>query len=52
MGRDACRILVEKPEGNGPLGKPRHRWEYNITIHIQEIGLRGMDRIDLAYDRK
>jgi len=51
MGRDAFRVLVETPEGKGPLGKPRLRWEDNITIHIQEIGLRDRGRIDLAHDR-
>ena len=51
MGRDACRVLVGSPEGKGLLGNPRRRWEDNITIHIQETGLRGMARIDLAHDR-
>jgi hypothetical protein len=44
MGRDACRILVETPEGKGSLGIPMRKWEDNITIHIQGTGIRGMDR--------
>ena len=40
-----------KPEGKRPLGKPRHRWEDNIKIDLQDIGWRGMDWIDLAQDR-
>jgi hypothetical protein len=35
--RDACRVLVEKPEGKGPLGRPRHRWEDNIRMDLQEL---------------
>ena len=40
-----------KSGGNGPLGRPRRRWEDNIKIDIQEIGRVGMDWIDLAQDR-
>jgi len=36
--RDVYRILVGKPQGKRPLGKPRHRWEDNIKIHRQEVG--------------
>jgi len=32
-----------KPEGKGPLGRPRRRWENNIKIDLQEVGYRGMD---------
>jgi hypothetical protein len=42
---------VGKPEGKRPLGRPRHRWEYNIKIDLREIGWGGMDWIDLAQDR-
>jgi hypothetical protein len=49
--RNACRILVGKPEGKRPLGRPRRRWVDNIKIHIREIGWDGMDWIDLAQDR-
>jgi hypothetical protein len=47
----AYRILVGKPEGKRPLGRPRRRWEDNIRIDLREIGLAGMDWIDLAQDR-
>jgi hypothetical protein len=49
--RNAYRILVGKPEGKRPLGGPRRRWEDNIKINLKEIGLGGMDWIDLAHDR-
>jgi hypothetical protein len=48
---NAYRILVEKPEGKRPLGKPRRRWVDNIKIDLREIGWGGMDLIDLALDR-
>jgi hypothetical protein len=44
-------VLVEKPEGKRPLGRPRHRWEDNITMGLQEVECGGMDWIDLAQDR-
>jgi hypothetical protein len=40
--RNACRILVEKPEGKRPLGKPRLRWADNIKIDHREIGWNGL----------
>jgi hypothetical protein len=46
--RTAYRILVEKPEGKRPLGRPRRRWEDNIKIYLREIGWGDMDWIDLA----
>jgi hypothetical protein len=49
--RTAYRILVGKPEGNRPLGRPRRRWEVNINMDLREIGWGGMDWIDLAQDR-
>jgi hypothetical protein len=49
--RNAYSILVEKPEGKGSLGRPRHRWEYHIQVDLRDIGWWGMDRIDLAQDR-
>ena len=50
--RGVYRVLVGKPEGNGPLGRPRRRWEDNIKTDLQEVGLgRGMGGIDLAQDR-
>ena len=45
------RVLVGKPEGKRPLGRPRHRWEDNINIDIQEVGCEGMDWIQLVQDR-
>jgi hypothetical protein len=49
--RNAYRILVGKPEGRGPLGRPRRRWVENIKIDLREIGWDGVDWIDLAQDR-
>jgi hypothetical protein len=43
--------LVGKPEGKRPLGKPRRRWVHNIKIDHREIGLGGVDWIDLIQDR-
>jgi hypothetical protein len=45
------RVLVGKPEGKRPLGRPRLRWEDNIEIDLQEVGCGGMDWIELAQDR-
>ena len=42
---------MEKPEGRRPLGRPRHRWEYNIKIGLQVVGYEGMDWIHQAEDR-
>jgi hypothetical protein len=39
--RGMCRVLVGKPEGKRPLGRPRHRWEYNIKVDLQEVGCGG-----------
>jgi hypothetical protein len=49
--RDKCRVLVGKPDGKRLLGRPRLRWENYIQTGLQEVGCRGMDRIDLAEDR-
>jgi hypothetical protein len=46
--RNAYRILVEKPERQRPLGRPRCRWVGNIVMDLREIGCDGMDWIDLA----
>jgi len=48
--RGAYSVLVGKPEGERPLGRPRCRWEDNIKIDLQEVGYGGMDWIDLAQD--
>jgi hypothetical protein len=37
-GRGAHRVLVGRPEGRRPLGRPRHRWEDNMRIDLQEVG--------------
>jgi hypothetical protein len=42
------RVLVGKPEGRRPLGRPRHRWEDNIEMALKEVGWGAMDWIDLA----
>jgi hypothetical protein len=44
------RILVGKPEGKRPLGRPRCRWEDNIKMDLQEVVYVGMDWIELAQD--
>jgi len=49
--RGVYRVLVGKPEGRRPLGRPRRRWEDNIKMDLQEMGCGGMDWIDLAQDR-
>jgi hypothetical protein len=45
------RVLMGKPEGKRLLGRPRHRWEDNIRMDLQEVGCGGMDWIGLAQDR-
>ena len=49
--RGMYRVLVGKPEGKRPCGKPRHRWEDNIKMNLKEVGRGGMDWIELAEDR-
>jgi hypothetical protein len=49
--RNAYRILVGKPEGKRPLGRPRRRWVDNNKIDLIEIGGDGTDWIDLTQDR-
>jgi len=45
------RVLVAKPEGKSPLGRPRRRWEDNIKMDVQGVGSGDMDWIELAQDR-
>jgi hypothetical protein len=49
--RNAYRVLVEKPKGKRPLGRPRCRWVDNIEMELRENGCSGMNRIDLGQDR-
>jgi hypothetical protein len=53
MGEDRCvhRVLVGKPEGKRPLGRPRHRWEDNIKMNLHEVGGGRGDWIKLAQDK-
>jgi hypothetical protein len=50
-GRGVHRVLVGKPEGKRPLGRPRHRWEDNINMDLQEVGGGFGDWMELAQDR-
>jgi hypothetical protein len=49
--REVYRVLVGKPEGKIPLGRPRHRWVDNIRMDLQEVGCGYVDWIGLAQDR-
>jgi hypothetical protein len=49
--RNVYRLLVGKPEGKRPLGRPRRRWIDNIKMNLSEIGLCVVDWIGLAQDR-
>ena len=50
-GRVVHRVLVEKPEGKRPLGRPKRIWEDNIKMDIQELGGGCGDWMELAQDR-
>ena len=50
-GYGLYRVLVGKPEGRRPLGRPRRRWFDNISMDLQEVGCGYMDWIGLAQDR-
>jgi hypothetical protein len=50
-GRGVYRVLVGRPEGKKPLGRPRHRWEDNIKLDLREIEINGANWIQLAQDR-
>ena len=50
-GRGVYRVLVGKPEGRRPLGRPRRRWEDNTRMDLQEVGVGYEDWIGLAQDR-
>jgi hypothetical protein len=49
--RNAYRLLVGKPEGKRPLGRPRCRWVDNIRMALREVGWGDVDWIGLAQDR-
>jgi hypothetical protein len=49
--RNICRLLVGKPEGKRPLGRPRRKWIDNNKVDLLEIGLRVVDWIGMAQDR-
>ena len=49
--RGVYMVLVGKSEGKRPLGRPRHRWEDNINMDLQEVGCGGMDWIEVDQDR-
>jgi len=51
QGRGVYRVLVGKPEGKRPLGRPRRRWENNIKMDLQEVGGDCEDWMELAQDR-
>jgi hypothetical protein len=49
-GRGVYKVLVGRPEGKRPLGRPTRRWEDNIKMHLREIGIDGANWIQLAQD--
>jgi hypothetical protein len=49
--RGIYRVLVGKPEGKSPLGRPRRRWEDNTQTDLLEVGCGGIDWTDLVQDR-
>jgi len=51
QGRGVYRVLVGKPEGKRPLGKPRRRWEDSIKMDLQEVGGGFRDWMKLTQDR-
>jgi hypothetical protein len=51
MGGGVYRVLVGKPEGKRSLGRPRHRWEDNIMVDLQEVECGSVDWVELAEDR-
>ena len=50
-GRNAFKILTGKPTGKRPLGRPRRRWEDNIRINLEEIGINAGNSVDSAQGR-
>ena len=50
-GRSAFKILTGKPAGKRPFGRPRRRWEDNIRMDLEEIGINMRNWVDSAQDR-
>jgi hypothetical protein len=50
-GRGVYRVLVGRPEGKRPLRRSRHWWEDNIKMDLREVGMDGVNWIQLAQDR-
>jgi hypothetical protein len=50
-GRGAYRVLVRKPEGKRPLGRPRRRWDDNVKMDLLEVGCGDMDWTELVQGR-
>jgi hypothetical protein len=50
-GRGVYRVLVGRPEGRRPLGRPRRRWEDNIRMDLREVGCGFVDWMELVQDR-
>jgi hypothetical protein len=50
-GRGVYRVLIGRPEGKRPLGRPRRMWEDNIKMDLKETGIDGANWIQLAQDR-
>ena len=51
-GRSAFKILTGKPTGKRPLGKPRRRWEDNIRMDLEELGINAENWVDSPQDRE
>jgi hypothetical protein len=50
-GRGVYRVLVGRPEGKRPLGRPRRRWKDNIKLVLRKTGIEGSNWIQLTQDR-
>ena len=50
-GRSTFKILTDKPTGKRPLGRPRRRWDDNIRMDLEEIGINAGNWVDSAQDR-
>ena len=50
-GKSACKILTGTPAGNSPIGRPRRRWEDNISMDLEEVGISARNWVDSTQDR-